>query len=174
MDMHARERTQRQVSNNMYNIDLFQNTLFHAYLACHAFLLVVSGSILNEDLTFPATWYPRPLLVFLFRLRQNYTRNTREMVRGKCGLPYWWSFFVGENLYEGALLNAWCPLKAPPSLLTGCPSVVKLNDTLFLSMLSKEPLPPKIHQMQETFSCTSILRRSRTASMPSFGCSADL
>lgn len=25
--------------------------------------------------------YPRPLLVFLFRLRQNYTRNTREMVR---------------------------------------------------------------------------------------------
>lgn len=44
-------------TNKIYIISLFQNTLSRAYLVCHAFQLVVSGPILNEDLTFPATWY---------------------------------------------------------------------------------------------------------------------
>lgn len=47
----------KTASNQVYNKSLFQNTLSRAYLVCHAFQLAVSGPILNEDLTFPATWY---------------------------------------------------------------------------------------------------------------------
>lgn len=75
------------------------------------------------------------------------------------------SFSLGESLYEGALLTAGCPLKALPALLTGCPSVVKLNDTLFFVMLFKEPLPPKAHQMEGMVSCT-VLRRNGLSSCP--------